>query len=146
MNHLIPDTERGRVARLLQATEAEARTNAVAKARLFYTPPCCGGKRSESSTVPSESVLLTNRLLQCKPLIRQGCVSESVRIAQVQQCTLDRAINPLNPETRFSEFRGPFVPTVCPPVPQEFLNANVPKSQLKNCPLPNKPDNPVLPG
>ena len=146
MNRQIPDTERGRIARLLQSTEAEARTNAVAKARLFYTPPCRSCNAQDRSTVPSESLLLTSKILQCKPLIRQGCISESARIAQVQQCTLDQATNPLNPETRFSEFRGPFVPTVCPPIPLEYLNANVPKNQLKNCPLPNKPENPVLPG
>jgi hypothetical protein len=144
MTHQIPDTERGRIARLLQSTEAEARTNAVAKARLFYTPPCSGSRTQGIPTVPSESVLLKSK--QCKPLIRQGCISESARIAQVQQCTLDQSTNPLNPETRFSEFRGPFVPTVCPPIPLEYLNANVPKLQLKRCPLPNKAENPVLPG
>jgi len=146
---MIPDTEQGRIARIVASTDVCMRSAAVAKARLFYTPSCKGCvyiPQTGSRTVPLSSTFLEKKMAACKPIVGNGCGLQSTRIAAIQQCVLDNAINPLNPEARFSEFRGPFVAPVCPPIPQEYLNANVPKNQLRSCPLPNKPDNLVLPG
>ncbi len=149
------NTEGGRIARLLESARASARAEALAKARGFANQgPCrsgdCGSYKIsvQDAPPPLESIRLQAVVNACYASrnVVTGCVPESVRIARVNECTLRESTNPFNPETRFSEFRGPFIPPVCPPIPQEALNANVPKNQMRNCPLPNKPDNPVLPG
>lgn len=100
--------------------------------------------------VPSSGAKLQSDTLACAR--RGGNISgpetglpESVRVAQLQQRTLDLSTDPTNADARFSAFRRPFIP-VCPPIPQFYLRAGEPVLQGKNCPLPNKPDNPVLPG
>jgi len=70
---------------------------------------------------------------------------ESARVAQLQQRTLDLSTDPNDADARFSSFRRPFIP-ICPPIPQFYLHAGEPVLQGKNCALPNKPDNPILPG
>lgn len=69
----------------------------------------------------------------------------SVQTTSIQQRTLDLSTDFTNPYTRFSMYRRPFIP-VCPPIPQSYLRAGEPVLQGKRCALPNKPDNPVLPG
>ena len=150
LNKSISDTEGGRIARLIRSTDEEARVRAVQRARQFYTPPCCKKKvqGAAGADVPSESILLKTNQAACvsNTIFWKVAVPESVRIAQLQQDVLSASVNPLNSETRFSEYAPRPVQPVCPPIPQEFLNANLPRIQLKTCPLPNKPDNPVLPG
>jgi hypothetical protein len=72
-------------------------------------------------------------------------VPQSVWIARLQQRTLDLSTDPSNPDSRFSVYRRPFI-QICPAIPQSYLNAGEPVLQGKACGLPNKPDNPVLPG
>ena len=72
-------------------------------------------------------------------------VPQSVWTARLQQRTLDLSTDPTNPEARFSAYRRPFI-QICPAIPQSYLNAGEPVPQGKTCGLPNKPDNPVLPG
>lgn len=150
VNQSISDTEGGRIARVVRSTDDERRRLAVQKARMFYTPPCCKKKIQGAADVPSESVLLKTNLANCggisNTIFWKVAVPESVRIAQLQQDVLSASVNPLNSETRFSEYAPRPVPPVCPPIPQELLNSNIPRLQLKTCPLPNKSDNPVLPG
>jgi hypothetical protein len=162
------DSEGGRIARVLAAEKQCAARVALAKARaLVGVTPCFGvpcvagpvaegeGAQARSSHdgivldhVPSDSQYLAGKIDKCYSprQLAEGCVPSSVYLARQMQCTLDNATNPLNPEARFSAYRGPFIPPVCPPIPAAALNANVPKLQGNNCPLPNKPWNPVLPG
>ena len=58
---------------------------------------------------------------------------------------IDESTNPYDPDARFSVYaRRFFAP--CPPDPAWYKNAGEPILQGKNCPLPNSPLNPVLPG
>jgi len=72
-------------------------------------------------------------------------VPQSVWTARLQQRTLDLSADPSNPDARFAAYRRPFV-QVCPAIPQSYYTAGEPVMQGKRCALPNKPDNPVLPG
>jgi hypothetical protein len=71
---------------------------------------------------------------------------ESARINALQSATLDAAKNPLDPAARFSAYVRPFPPPVCQAIPQEALNANMPRMQGLRCPLPNRSDLITLPG
>jgi hypothetical protein len=72
-------------------------------------------------------------------------VPQSVWTARLQQRTLDLSTDPTNPDARFSAYRRPFI-QICPAIPQSYLRGGEPVLQGKACGLPNKPDNPVLPG
>lgn len=152
-------SEQGRIQGLLDQARRCCAAEALAKARAASArvgKPCaqtCGPVSPQNSAngppVPLESDALARKLVACygnqTPII-PGCGTESQRISKLIQDTLDKSVDPFNPETRFSEYRRPYFPPACPPIPLEFLNGNVPKLQMRNCPLPNKPDNPVLPG
>ena len=103
-----------------------------------------------NSPVPQSSSKLQSDLLRCALQGRtvQGPVfgvPESLRTARLQQRTIDLSVDPASPDSRFSMYRAPFI-QVCPPIPQFYYTAGEPVLQGKNCALPNKPDNPVLPG
>jgi len=100
--------------------------------------------------VPACGTALQSKLHNCE--LRGGTVNgpeygvpDSVRIARLQQRTQDLATDPSNPDARFSMYRRPFIP-ICPPIPQWYYTAGEPVPQGKSCPLPNKPDNMILPG
>jgi hypothetical protein len=149
------DTEGGRIARIQEASRAQMREQALAKARaLRGGPGTCGGVRCASAAeriqpnVPVPSAVLINTVKACySGVSREGCVPSSVRTARIQLDILEKERDPFNPITRFSDLtiNRPVIATVCPPIPLEALNANIPKQNMRNCPLPNKPDNPVLP-
>jgi hypothetical protein len=143
------NTEGGRIANLLASSKACMAEEALAKARALSNKSCGSSCTLIDSTinkpVPSESVIL-NATASCyiyqSP---ESGVPESVRIARMQQRTLDLSRDPTDPLARFSAYRRPFI-QICPPIPQWYYTAGEPVLQGKNCPLPNKPDNPVLPG
>jgi hypothetical protein len=100
--------------------------------------------------VPDCGTALASRIHACE--LRGGTVNgpeygvpDSVWVARLQQRTLDLSTDPSNPESRFSMYRRPFI-QVCPPIPQWYYTAGEPVPQGKSCPLPNKPDNMILPG
>jgi len=103
-----------------------------------------------NAPVPQSSSKLQSELISCQLRgyrvngVETG-VPQSVWTARLQQRTLDLSTDPSNPDARFSAYRRPFV-QVCPPIPQFYLNAGEPILQGKACALPNKPDNPTLPG
>jgi hypothetical protein len=143
------NTEGGRIANLMANSKACMAAEALAKARALSNKSCGGSCTLIDSTinkpVPSASVIL-NATASCyiyqSP---ESGVPESVRIARMQQRTLDLSRDPTDPLSRFSAYRRPFI-EVCPPIPQWYYTAGEPVLQGKNCALPNKPDNPVLPG
>ena len=146
------DTEGGRIARVLEKSQALMRAQALAKAQAYRGGPgscgniCYSAAERATPQVPVPSAVLAATVTNCySRYSKEGCVPSSVQTARTQLRILEQSIDPFNRETRFSEFRGPFIPPVCPPIPQEALNANIPKQNMRNCPLPNKPDNPVLP-
>jgi hypothetical protein len=148
----IPTTEQGRINRIVQNTLNCAKAGAIARAKALYgRSPCATGLCTKQfpgaaqTTIPPESTYQSSRVGCYGYKGPEPCVPESVRIARLLQRSIDESTNPFNPIARFSEYRGPFIPPVCPPIPQEALNANVPKNLLMTCPLPNKPFNPSLP-
>jgi hypothetical protein len=144
------NTERGRISNLLSRTRECMAGEALAKARALKGNPCGGSCTLLDSTinkpVPTPSAVLDAKLSNCflyqSP---ESGVPESVRLARVEQRTLELSRDPNDPLARFSQFRRPFI-EICPPIPQWYYTAGEPKLQLKNCALPNTPDNPVLPG
>lgn len=142
------NTERGRVSNLLSQTRNCMAAEALAKAQALGRRGC-GSCTLIDSTI-NKPVQTPSAMIQ----VKQKCflyqspesgVPESVRLARLEQRTLDLAEDPSSPDARFSEFRRPFI-QVCPTIPAWYYTAGEPKLQGKNCPLPNKPDNPVLPG
>jgi hypothetical protein len=151
-------TESGRIAALQSATRRCDAAAALARAnRLRPSQPCCQPQQSVLGLqVQSEGARLTGQTATCGLTAYTSpfeCVPESIRIArqarEVQDC-----------------FTPPTVrPEPCPPYiynPQVFnaagevvsqqpalggnISGQLPFLQGRNCPLPNKPDNPVLPG
>jgi hypothetical protein len=139
------NTEGGRVANLLSNTRCCMAAEALAKARsLRGCGPCKLPDSTVNKPVPTESALLASQNCFFYQGPESG-VPESVRIARAAQRTIDLSFDPTDPLARFSQFRRPFI-QICPPIPQWYFTAGEPVLQGKNCPLPNKPDNPVLPG
>jgi len=122
---------------------------ALAKARALGSGKACGAlcvtPRARAADTPLPSMLLLANANCYGYQTLQGCVPESIRIARVQQKTLDGSTDATNPTARFSAYARNF-PEPCPPIPPWYANAGQPILQGKNCALPNKPDNPVLPG
>jgi len=144
------NTEGGRVSNLLTTTRQCAAAEALAKARAFGKG--CGSLCGVQPTANKPqtqlpSMLLSATVTNCYSGFQsiEGGVPESIRIARMQQRTTDLATNPNDPTARFSAYARVF-PAPCPPLPAWYTNAGDPVLQGKNCALPNKPDNPVLPG
>jgi hypothetical protein len=100
--------------------------------------------------VPQSSSKLQSDTIACELRTRRVTgvetgVPQSVWTARLQQRTLDLSSDPSNPDARFSAYRRPFI-QICPPIPQSYYTAGEPVMQGLRCGLPNKPDNPVLPG
>jgi hypothetical protein len=144
-------TEGGRIANILSNSRNCMAAEALAKARAFSSGKACGAlctvTRDAAPVAPLPSMLLNSQINNCynKYQSLEGCVPESIRIARLDKKTIDKSTDPTNPETRFSDYVR-FFPAPCPPIPEFYKTAGEPKKQLKNCPLPNKPENPVLPG
>lgn len=157
-------SESGRISRLLSDSRACASTAALAKARALYSESSCRGckKREESASsgqVGPESVALADKARRCATLAYTSpfsCVPESVRVQREQIRVKDcyAAGGPYQPV-----FPAPCPPTRYSPyvydgdgnvIGFQPLGPNKaglePIPQLRVCPLPNKPYNPVLPG
>ena len=153
------NTEGGRIANVLAAAQACAAAEALARARALRSGGCGGGptcgQAASQVEVLSESSVLTRRvqkLLSCGVQTVEGCVPESLRIARVNACAAEAV-----PPNRF-------VPPPCPPAVYNTVvvdeagqvvglpslgpntSGNPAVLQGRVCPLPNKPENPVLPG
>ena len=125
------DTEGGRMAQILADAKRCATREAIQKARAGC---CIIPPSSAPRVVPLESTNLEARLAACYRLTSEQAserarqplrgVSEGLRILQLQQ-------NVLQMEPRFSEYVGPRVPFVCPPMPTEITNANLPKPSTR---------------
>lgn len=141
-------TEGGRISNLLSESRCCVASSALAKARAFR-PVCVPCSKSDIlKPAPSlPSMLLATTVASCYSSNLQfgECVPESIRIARVQQKTIDASTDPLDASKRFSAYER-FFPAPCPAIPNWYATAGQPILQGKNCALPNKPDNPVLPG
>jgi len=143
-------SEAARLSRKLYGIQQGCSNAALLAARAMYGgSPCgsCGEAAADpAQKTPLESDLLDKQVRTCfSGVIGTQPTTEGVRILDLITRTLDASVDPLNPDARFSQYRGPFIPPVCPPVPAADLNANIPKQSLKRCPLPNKGYMPNLP-
>lgn len=148
--NISPNTEGGRVAALIAAAAQCAAESALTKARAAGAAarapcPLPINTATIGPYIPSESEILKAKTACLTFVSPATCVPQSTWITGVQACVLRNASDPRNPEARFAEFRGPVIPPICTPVPQEALNANVPKLQTSICQLPNRSDLPILP-
>ena len=141
--------ESGRIANILSKAKCSMAAEALAKAQFLSRKGCRACSVPDSTInkpVPVPSSVLSQKVADCYLYMSpESGVPESVRIARLQQRTHDLSIDPTDPLARFSEFRRPFI-QICPPIPVWYYTAGEPVLQGKNCALPNKPDNPVLPG
>lgn len=154
-------SESSRLANLISKRRECSIKEVAVKAAAFHNRDCnacvkldlSGGELGNTinKPVPQSSSKLQTNILKCQNagfLSVTGAeygVPESVRLARFEQRTLDLSTSAFDPDSRFSMYRRPFIP-VCPPIPQTYIRGGEPILQGKNCSLPNKPDNPVLPG
>lgn len=156
------DTEGGRIARIIANAQTCAAMEALARARALRAGAACTSCGPQGMALgpqtPSEGAALdvrVARLLRCGVQATEGCVPESVRIARLDSCVINAG-----PQFRVDKF----IPPPCPPVTYSrvvvdetgqvigapSLGGNISGNpsilQGKVCPLPNKPDFPVLPG
>jgi len=135
------NSEGGRIARLLENAQRCSIEENLARARAYQGTdsciPCKSYNYLGNKDVPSESSYLTLRP-KCFTYVREPVVPESIRIGRIQQSVLNNEIDPMNPNTRFSDYAP--TPTIvgCPPI--TYSNGTVPQ----RCPLPNTPLNSAL--
>lgn len=125
------DTEGGRMVQILMNAKRCATQEAIKKARASCCVPPAPVSRKQ---VQLESALLQARVLNCAAINAEQAsilasqplrgVSEGARIAILMQQTCAN-------QSRFQEYQGPRVPFVCPPMPTEITNANLPKPSTR---------------
>lgn len=145
-------SEGGRLSRKLDEIRRSCALAALAAARGTNANPCVAGDCGSAppadlaQKTPLESDYLDKQVRTCfSGVIGRQVGPESVRINARQEQVIVESTDPFNPDTRFSQYRGPFIPPVCPSVPQVDRNANVPRQSMSRCPLPNKGYMPNLP-
>jgi hypothetical protein len=133
--------EGGRMVQILADSRRCQVKEAIAKARLLNSGTCCPPVLQSRAVVPLESTNLEAHVAACARINAQQAsfiatqplrgVPESVRIARLNQRILDEYSPYSDSSRRFLEYRGPIVPVVCPPIPTEITNANLPKPSTR---------------
>jgi hypothetical protein len=133
--------EGGRMVQILAASARCQVKEAIAKARAINGPIQCAPVPQSRAIVPLESTNLQGQLAACARITAQQAqtiaaqplrgVPESVRIARLNQAILDQYSPYSDSNRRFLEYRGPFIPVQCPPLPTEITNANLPKASTR---------------
>jgi hypothetical protein len=133
--------EGGRMVQILAASRRCQVNEAIAKARAINTGTCCSPVPVSRIVVPLESTNLEAQVARCARINAQQAtllasqplrgVPESVRIAKLNQTILDQYSPYSDSNRRFLEYQGPQVPVVCPPIPTEITNANLPKPSTR---------------
>ena len=135
--------ESGRIALVLENARQCAILRALGKGNI--RDPCPIQRVGLGPDVPRASSV-TAAKTACLTYTSAPVGPESSRIRALQEKTIDAAKNPFDPATRFAGYSRGVPAPICPAIPQEILNANVPHLQGLRCPLPNRPDLIVLPG
>jgi hypothetical protein len=133
--------EGGRMVQILAAARRCEVKEAIAKARALNSGSCCPPVPQSRAVVPLESTNLQAQVAACARITAQQAtvlaqqplrgVPESVRIARLNQQILDQYAPYSDSRRRFLEYQGPQVPVVCPPIPTEITNANLPKPSTR---------------
>lgn len=152
------NTEGGRMNQILMNAQCCAVNEAIRKAKASSCCPVPAEYSTRNNQVPLESTNLEARIAACarinalqaqivasQPL--RG-LSEGQRIRMLQQEVDSQFCAYNDPERRFQEYLGPRVPVVCPPLPTEILNANIPKPSTRcdtlNLLATGKPGNSIV--
>ena len=133
--------EGGRMTQILAAARRCEVKEAIEKARSLYPVSCWAPGPQSRAVVPLESTNLQAQVAACARINAQQAsliasqplrgVPESVRIARLNQEVLDQYSPYSDSSRRFLEYRGPVAATVCPPIPTEITNANLPKPSTR---------------
>jgi hypothetical protein len=133
--------EGGRMVQILAASKRCQVNEAIAKARAINNGSCCSPVPVSRIVVPLESTNLQSQIARCARINAQQAtllasqplrgVPESVRIARLNQDILDQYSPYSDSNRRFLEYQGPQVAVVCPPIPTEITNANLPKPSTR---------------
>jgi hypothetical protein len=135
------NSEGGRIARILENAQRCSIQENLARARAYQGKdscvPCKSYNYLGNTNIPSESSYLALRP-KCFTYVREPVVPESIRIARVQEAVLSNQTDPMNSNTRFSDYAPNPTIVGCPPI--TYSNGSIPQ----RCPLLNTPLNPVL--
>lgn len=133
-------SESGRLSNQMARMRSQDCVSAIQKARSIYGTTCIDAAcvtPMYKSSVPLESDYLLTKIC-LPPVIGSVCGLSSRLTQQRMQQVIDESISSLDPLRRFAQFNLPPIPPVCPAIPTEILNANLPKASLV-CPVPNRP-------
>lgn len=118
------------MVQILMNAKRCATLEAIQKARASYCPPT----PPSTKAAQLESAYLQGRVAACARINAEQAsvlasqplrgVSEGARIAILINTAC-------NNQDRFQEYQGPRVPFVCPPMPTEITNANLPKPSTR---------------
>ena len=93
---------------------------------------CCVPQVINSvSIVPVESTLeqAKSELASCPTQIYGTSVQlESAYLTKLSDSVISTSVMSTDPDARFSQYRRPYIPPACPPIPPYILNGNLPKN------------------
>ena len=133
-------SESERVSRKLGEIRCCEVNLALAAARAVYgnrcRDACIGAPSTLQQETPLESDLLLKRVSgTCYSFLGPPpATTESERINSKIQCVTDASVDPFNPDARFKIYAPLPTPPVCPPIPTEVTNANLPKPSTRCIP------------
>jgi hypothetical protein len=131
-------SESARLNQKLYAMRQGMCESAILRARSIYGSECVSNPPYSQET-PLESDYLEKKQACIPSIIGTKCGLSSTLTVARGQCVIDSSIDSQNPLARFSQYKRPLAPPVCPAVPQEVLNAFLPKASTA-CPIPNGPN------
>jgi len=130
-------SESARINRRLESIRCEEIKQAIQKRQTLCCPPVIV---ESASIIPREGtienakgdVALWGTVFPGATVINGTSVTtESIRIKALLQSVDDNNTDYIDPDARFSMYRRPYVPPVCPPIPTILLNGNLPKASTK---------------
>jgi hypothetical protein len=132
-------SESERLSRKLDSIRCCEVNLALQAARNIYGNTCRDACLKSPLVLQQETPLESDLLMKntggtCYSVIGTLPTTESQRLNTLVQCVEDASVSAFNSDTRFKVYASPPAPPVCPPVPQEVLNANLPKPSTRCIP------------
>jgi hypothetical protein len=120
--------ESARINRMLEAIRCQELKQVIHK----QGGSCCVPPVVNSvSIVPVESTLEKAKSdpTSCPNVTYGTSVQlESTYLNNLFSCVISTSVTSTDPDARFSQYRRPYIPPACPPIPQGILNGNLPKN------------------
>jgi hypothetical protein len=124
------DTEGGRMVQILMNAKRCATLEAIQRARASYCIPT----PTSTKAAQLESAYLQAKVANCTRVdsLRATALASQPLKGASEGLRINLLINQTCANTnRFAEYIGPRVPFVCPPMPTEITNANLPKPSTR---------------